>query len=458
MNMSAEPIAAQPKSDQPDSGNEGTSGSTKRFRDRLKGQSAVALVDQAIASGANFATVVIVGRAAGADALGVYSLGFTLLMLVAAAQEALVSSPYTFYGHRVNESERASLAGSSLIHALCLMILSATVLVSTAALMGASPTANVLWILAAMSPLILAREFARKFAFADLRMHVALGLDIVAAGCQIAGLCWLAYSGNLNASTAFIASGCACGIASLGWLVRDRKRFRIDRNRIASDWHSSWKFGRWVFAGVVTILVHINVVRWLIAFGIDNSAAGVFAACMAIAMLSTPFIQGMNNVLIPRAAQAFHTDGRAAVRRVVRQTTLLVLSGMAVFSLLTFIFGGWAVTLIYGADYAGNHMVICLLVLFMVSRAIDTSLYNGIWALERPAANVRINIVALTATIVLASSMMSLWGTVGAACGLLLGDICGTGLRGLKFMSLVAETASVDLPLEMGAEELGAEC
>ena len=163
----------------------------RRLFDRLTGKSTIALIDQAITSGANFAAVVVVGRAAGADDLGVYSLGFTLLMLVSAAQESLVSSPYTFYSHRVDGDDRAKLAGSSLVHAMGLMLIAVVSLVGVAALMGRSPLADVLWILAAMTPFLLAREYARKFAFAELRMSAALALDATAAGLQIGGCCGL---------------------------------------------------------------------------------------------------------------------------------------------------------------------------------------------------------------------------------------------------------------------------
>lgn len=424
----------------------------RRLFDRLTGKSTIALIDQAITSGANFAAVVVVGRAAGADDLGVYSLGFTLLMLVSAAQESLVSSPYTFYSHRVDGDDRAKLAGSSLVHAMGLMLIAVVSLVGVAALMGRSPLADVLWILAAMTPFLLAREYARKFAFAELRMSAALALDASAAGLQIGGLLWLASTGNLSASTAFLATGSACGLSAAMWFFGDRGRFRIRRDRIVRDWLNHWQFGRWVFAGVVTILLHINIVRWLIAFGIDDATAGIFAACMAIAMLASPFIQGMNNVLMPRAAKAFHQDGPAAVARIVWRTTGYVLCGMAVFAIVTFLGGDWVVTRVYGEDYSGNHAVVCVLVVFMISRAIDTSLYNGIWSLEHPQTNVRINLIAMSVTALLATMLMSLWGMFGAALGLLFGDLCGSGLRAWAFLSLVGEQKRYRSSLELGAE------
>src|SRR4051794_27056330 len=82
------------------------------------GQKGVALADQAIVSGASFVTTLVVGRVGGAEELGVYSLGFTLLVLALSFQDALVSSPYTVYSYRLESEDRARFAGSALTQLL----------------------------------------------------------------------------------------------------------------------------------------------------------------------------------------------------------------------------------------------------------------------------------------------------------------------------------------------------
>ena len=415
-------------------------------RGRVARKNLVALIDQAVMSGANFLTVVIVGRVCGADALGIYSLAFTLLVLIASAQESLVSSPYTFYGNRVKGPRRRELAGSVLIHCSALVGLSVAGLLFTAAVMyavqGPSPLMRVILVLAGIMPFVLLRDFARKFDFASLRIRTALCLDVAVATLQLGGLIALAQTGQLTAVRAYLVIGASCALAAAMWLLAGRSRFQVRAHRVRVDLRRNWRFGRWVFAAVITLIVHQNIVRWLLAFGLDAGSAGLFAACMAIAMISLPFIQGIHNVLLPRAARAFSSGGSREVFRVVRSTTGLIALAMTGFSLAVFFFGEIAVTWIYGADYAGQRAIITLTALIMLARALGMTAYNGLWALNHPEVNLWVNGVALITTVVAASILMPLWGIFGVTCGLLAGDVIAATARWSMFLILVRETNS----------------
>ena len=63
---------------------------------------------------------------------------------------------------------------------------------------GSTPMVHVLGVLAAIIPFMLLRDFARRFAFAELRMFTALMLDTSVAAVQIGGLLGLAAAGRLD--------------------------------------------------------------------------------------------------------------------------------------------------------------------------------------------------------------------------------------------------------------------
>ena len=164
----------------------------------VTGTHTLSLVDQAVISATSFITTILVGRWCGADELGVYSMGFSLLISWISVQESLVSLPYTIYRHRFAKEDPAEYAGSALTHYLLLSALAMAVLVVTAVglfLCGAvSSLVTVTWVLTAVVPFALLREFRRQFAFAHLRMAQALGVDLVMAALQIVGLAWLGWA------------------------------------------------------------------------------------------------------------------------------------------------------------------------------------------------------------------------------------------------------------------------
>ena len=55
----------------------------------------VAVFDQALVSGGNFAATVLIGRFAGPHELATYALGFAVLILVGTVHESLAMAPYT---------------------------------------------------------------------------------------------------------------------------------------------------------------------------------------------------------------------------------------------------------------------------------------------------------------------------------------------------------------------------
>src|SRR5438270_403396 len=91
--------------------------------------------------------------------------------------------------------------------------------------------AGVAWMLAAVMPFALLREFGRRFAFAHLHMAEALVLDGAVAALQLAGLAWLAATGALSAGTAFAAVGAACALTGAVWLYLARREFVVRRGQ-----------------------------------------------------------------------------------------------------------------------------------------------------------------------------------------------------------------------------------
>src|SRR5436305_6675800 len=93
------------------------------------GKDVLAVLDQAVVSGTSFVTTILLWRYCGPGELGVYYLGFTLLVTWGCVQESLIALPYTLFRHRPLQGTPAEYAGSVLIHQ---GLLSALALVSLA--------------------------------------------------------------------------------------------------------------------------------------------------------------------------------------------------------------------------------------------------------------------------------------------------------------------------------------
>ena len=218
-------------------------------------QSIISLADQAVASATNFLTGVIIARACSKEELGLYMLGFSLVLLMMDFQTSLITTPYMVYGPRLKGRAHALYTGSTLIHqsAFCLITMLGLCAVHSWSAHGIGPRGlgPVLWALVLVIALIMLREHARRVSFARLKLKTAFIFDTCIAVGQISGLLVLARFGLLSASRAYWVVGSVCGIAVLGWLWSDRGFYHPRMSESLADLKKNWILGKWVFASGV---------------------------------------------------------------------------------------------------------------------------------------------------------------------------------------------------------------
>jgi O-antigen/teichoic acid export membrane protein len=398
----------------------------------------VALIDQAVVSGTNFLTVILIGRSSQPEDLGYYSLGFALLVLLAALQEALVTAPYTVFRERVHGPDRAAYTGCVLAQQFGLAVLAAGVLAGAVSLADGwlGPAG---WAVAAAAPAALLHQFCRRLAFADLWSGGALALDLGVAGLQLGGLLGLAVAGRLTAVTAFAVIGLAGGTVGLVGLAVTRRAFAFRGAGLGREVGRHWVFGRWVAAGQGLGVINGYVAHWLLAGLVGPAATGTFAACLAVVMLSNPFILGVSNLLGPRAVRARAAGGPGELRRVVGTAGLLVAGVMAAFALVLTVAGDPLVRLLYGGGYGGHGLAVVVLAAAVAASGPGIAADHGLRALERPRAAFAGSLTGFVVTVAAVGVLAPVWGVTGAAFGYLTGTAASSTVRAVAFLRALAE-------------------
>ena len=141
-----------------------------------------ALADQAVVSATNFFTGVIIGRTCAKEQLGLYMLGFTIVLFVTGIQQALISTPYVVYSPRLEGLAHARYTGSTLLHQLGLsgIIMMLLALIGGSLSFGIGPEGlpAVCRSLSISIAFIMFRQYIRYVCFAGMRMLTALSLDV----------------------------------------------------------------------------------------------------------------------------------------------------------------------------------------------------------------------------------------------------------------------------------------
>jgi len=416
--------------------------------------STLSVLDQAVVSGTNFATSVIIGRTCGAWELGAYYLALTIVLFSRGVQEQLVGAPYMIYCQRKSPDELKTFGGSALIHQLFLTV----TIVSVLGLIGLSMQLPKEWqpfdltqlkplilVLIGVLPLLLIREFVREMAFANLRPAVALAVDSAIALLQLATLAALGYWQLLSVPLAYIVIGGSSGLAALAWFLGKRQTLIGDCSLAWIDWWKNWSFSRWALASQLLGQTTAYIMPWALAAAHNDAATGVFGACNTLVGLANMFVLGLSNFLSPRTAQAFARGGLVELRSVLKQTIALFVVSLGLFACMSFLAGEWIATALYGESLEGSGPIIGILSLGVVANSISMACGNGLWAMERPAANFGADVCVMTVVIVGSLTLIPVWGPIGAAAATLLAHLTAATVRGWTLLRVMNEVAAAEV-------------
>jgi O-antigen/teichoic acid export membrane protein len=292
-------------------------------------------------------------------------------------------------------------------------------------------------ILVPVVPLVLLRDFARRFAFAHLRMGTALVLDSFVAVVQIGAIVSLLMTGRLNAVSAFVMMGIAAGVGGVLALLFMKADFAPRVSLLRSALATHWTYGRWVLASTSMVIVQGYLVHWLLAFTTGTTETGVFAACMTLVLLVNPLLKAIGNLLEPKAARSIVERGHQHLRRMIWHLCLALGALMLVYLAVLLFAGEWMVSTVYaGTEFSGRGHLVGVLALSVLASAIGIPVSHGLRAMDRPDLNFWAAAVSLLVTLLAGLVLVPQYGMLLGAYSLLFGVLAGTATRIWLFAQL----------------------
>lgn len=409
---------------------------SRLWSDSVIRKGTLSVCDQAIVSGTSFATSAVVGRLCLKEDFGVYFLALSVVLFLRGIQEQLVSAPYSVFCHRHKGADRAEFTGSLLAHQIVFLVLATLALVgfATAVSAGWGPAETdrlhgVAFAVAGAAPFLLFREFLRQLTFARLSLWKVVLLDAAVAIVQLGGLAALAFGGRLTVGNVYLVMGAGCASAAAGWWLLSADRIVFRRSRVLADWKRNWAFSKWALATHLLGCSTPYVLPWFVAAVDGTAATGVLAACTTLVGLANAFVMGVSNYLTPKTAHAFVHGGLPELHKVLKKTALLFGVVLGSFALAACLFGGWLAEFVYGEQYAGAGPILAVLAFGLLASGFGITAGNGLWVLERPAANFRADACSLCVTVIAAATLTPQFGVLGAALSSLAGACVDAGVR-----------------------------
>jgi O-antigen/teichoic acid export membrane protein len=403
----------------------------------MPAQNVLGIFDQGIVSGTSFVMTLVIGRLCGAQELGTFALAISIVMLITALHDALISIPFTILRPQNAPQLQAVHAGNSLIQVFLLGALVSIMCLAFSIVMilgfPERPLGLLSLLIATAVPAVLLRQFARRYLFATGAIIRAVVIDSGVAFVQLTAVAAMIALGWLSAPVGLVVLTTATTIVPVTWLILHRREFRPNRSSFISDVQRHWRRGRWLLGGEMLSVTCGYATIWILALTMDRTAAGVFAACNVIVQLTNPFLLGVGNVLEGRAARALADGGPRALREVVASAFRLFTFVIGIVTIFATLFGARLVELFYGSQYANRGQIIALMAFALLATASGIASSCGLRVIGRADLTFAACALDLTILVTVALVLAPHFGICAVAAAVLAGSTAGTIFRLIAF-------------------------
>jgi O-antigen/teichoic acid export membrane protein len=358
------------------------------LRKVTNGREVWAISDQALVSGTNFLTNVIVARSLGIAQFGIFALAWTAMLFLYSLQMALISAPMMSLGPKTPPADRRSYWGAVIVQDLLFALACAGLIfvgLHLVAILTHRPGLKQLtYPLCLATVAYLLQDFVRRYLFTTRQTRRAFLNDAVSCLPQLPLIFFFLHLHRIGLpGVLWIFAATSLAGVGLGVYWLEPVGFALSYIQATAARH--WRFSRWIAPSWLLGWMSTNFIALLAPVFYGPAATGALRASMNIVAVTHIWILGLDNVLPAEAAHRFHQGGIAAMSRYLRSMTLRWGGLTAAFALVIGIAPQFWLRLLYGAQFAGYGAVLRMYCFLYLIVFIAGPIRAGLQALEYTA-------------------------------------------------------------------------
>ena len=401
------------------------------------GREIFALTDQALVSGANFITNVILARALGLSKFGVFSLAWIAVLFVNSLQSAFIVSPMMSVGPKQEVHNRPIYYGAVLAQeigfALCVAV-TVWFTVGVLSIRFSRWDIHDLGLpLAFATVAYLLQDFIRRYFFSTRRTKLALICDSISYLTQLPIILFMAHQPHFSPATAFWVIGATSVVGffvCLIWFEPIQFEFRSFRQVALRH----WKISRWLAPSAFMQWSSGNLFGLVAPFYYGAAAAGILRASQNIVAVTHIWFLGLDNVVPAEAALQMHRGGVIACSKYICQIMwrwgTITIAFLAMIALRP----SFWLRFVYGTSFSEYGHVLQLFAALYMMVFFGGPLRAGLQALEYTApvfwSYLAMTIFSVTFAVPFAKNL----GLVGAMLGMIATQVIFQGILGISFI------------------------
>jgi O-antigen/teichoic acid export membrane protein len=354
------------------------------FPGQFLGRETWALSDQAVLSGTNFLTNVMLARYMGLREFGVFALAWMSVLFVNSLQTALIISPMMSISPQQEEKDRPFYFGAVFFHELVHVSVSFVLVFAGLKLSNNFFPHEHLRQLAL--PLAFSafayqmQDFLRRYFFATHQSFRALADDALSYLTQLPILFFLHRAGVLTSATALWVMAGTSILGLAGWFWVEPLNFR--REWITAIWHRHWRCSRWLSGASLLQWTSGNLFILAAPIYYGPAAVGALKAGQNLMRAANLWYVGLDNVVPVEAARRLHANGLRSMLAYLR-LVLLKWGGLTLlFALVMAAASGFWLRLFYGPEMVPYGYILRDYALIYTIMFVGSPLCAGLRALE----------------------------------------------------------------------------
>lgn len=353
-------------------------------------QTVVALIDQTLVSGVNFATGLVLARFLGLDGYGRFVLVYGVVLFVVAMQMALISLPMMVAGPAKGREERSSYyrtvvwlqCGFSVVTAGMLTIGSMLAVVFVPA-WGVKEFATAL---IATAVAFTGQEFFRRVFFAQGRAVLAFTNDLIRYGLQLAGIAAAGVVSVLSPAVALwiiTATSAAAALHGIVYFAVEGAIGPVQQRSLLAGVSDHWDFGKWLIGRNIAYWCGNQMVFYLAGGILTVAAVGAIRAAGNIVGAANILFLALENLVPSRASRLRSQQGDRGMSHYLRRVTVLGAGMTAVIVFVASFWSGFWMQFFYGAEYQEYDWIVVWWGVYYVIGFFQRPLNAGLRAINR---------------------------------------------------------------------------
>lgn len=398
-------------------------------------RSSVAMLDQAISSGAGLVLNLLLARWLSAEEYGAFAVAFAGALFMSGFHNVLLLEPMTVMGpSRYADRLQTYLRSQAKLNTVLVLILSGLVMLTgvVLALDHSRELGGAFLACGVALPFILLLWVARRMCYVVQRPSAALagsGLYLVLIS---GGLFELHARGSLTLVTTFGLMAVASLAASLVLLQQlgifaalGHRGNSLNLKHLAGE---NWKYGRWLVASNILYNAFGQIQIFLVAGALGLGAAGVLRAMQMPALVMTQVTTATGLIVLPSMSSDFGCGSMAQLRRKAWLTSLFLATAALLYGVALIIFAGTTEHILYGGKYATYIWLIPMFAFLPLCNGFATGYSMALRASNKPHFDLLANSVAAPVGVISCVLFMHFWGIGGAVSSMALAYAINSGL------------------------------